>query len=168
MINLYIRYTSIFLFYTLVQVLVLNNIILGGVAAPMLYVYVLLLLPASMPRPWVITVGFLLGLTIDLFTNTPGLNALATVVAAFFREPIIGLFNKREIQTEKYSIVSMGWSAYMTFALTLISVHHILLFAVEYFSLFNFYLLLVKCVASVALTTFLVFLIEHLKSSTHD
>ena len=40
--------------------------------------------------------SFLLGLTVDIFSNTPGMNAAAATLLAFMREPILRLVTLRD------------------------------------------------------------------------
>ena len=76
----------------LIQVLLLNHINLWGYATPFLYIWLILKLPYDMPRGLVITLGFITGLIIDIFCNTPGMHAFATTTLAFMRLPILHLF----------------------------------------------------------------------------
>jgi len=81
-----------FILLLLLQVLVFNNMNLGGYLTPAIYVLFILLLPQSINKSMLLILGFGTGLTIDLFLNTPGLHAGATVLMAFARPGIIRLF----------------------------------------------------------------------------
>ncbi|GAB1360756.1 rod shape-determining protein MreD [Porphyromonadaceae bacterium] len=168
MINTIAKYTFWILFYILVQTLIINNINLWGIAAPQLYIYTLLILPATLSRNLLLTIGFLVGLTIDIFCNTLGMHTLAIITAAFLQKPILSLFHKRGVEVEEYSIRTLGVSSYMKFCSLFVLTHHLLLFTIEYFSIFNFYLLFFKGIASAIVTTLLIFLIENLKLSLGD
>ena len=61
-----------FVVLVLLQVLVFNHIYIFGYGTPLLYIYLILKMPIKVPRNVVMLVGFLLGLTIDVFTNTLG------------------------------------------------------------------------------------------------
>lgn len=74
-----------FIVLVLIQVLILNNIEFSGYINPFLYVLFILLLPFETPAWLLLVSGFALGLTVDLFMNTPGLHAAATVLTAFVR-----------------------------------------------------------------------------------
>jgi rod shape-determining protein MreD len=56
----------------LFQVFILNNIQLSGFVNPYFYVLFILLLPFEIPGWLLLSLGFVLGLTIDVFSNTPG------------------------------------------------------------------------------------------------
>ena len=80
-----------FILLVLFQVLVLNNIQFLGYINPYLYILFILSLPVQMPRWFLLVLAFILGLSIDIFSNTLGMHAFATVFVAFFREGIIKL-----------------------------------------------------------------------------
>lgn len=61
-----------------IQVLVLNHVHLMGYAMPFLYVYLILVLNINVSRNILLLWGFFLGLAVDIFSNTPGMNAAAT------------------------------------------------------------------------------------------
>jgi len=78
-----------FVFLILFQVLILNNIQFSGYINPYFYIYFILLLPFETPRWLLLLSAFLLGLSLDAFTNTFGLNASACVLMAFARPFVI-------------------------------------------------------------------------------
>lgn len=56
--------------FCLAQVLVLNHIHLFGVATPLLYAYFVLMFRADYPRWGIIMWSFVLGVVLDMFSNT--------------------------------------------------------------------------------------------------
>ena len=62
-----------FALFFLVQVLVLGRIHLFHYATPFLYVYFVAMFPRNHEKWAVLVWSFLLGLLIDIFSNTPGL-----------------------------------------------------------------------------------------------
>ena len=73
----------------LLQVLVLNYVHIHQFAKPLLYVYFILKLDSNTGRNQTMLWSFALGLCIDILSNTPGLNATASVLLAFFRQPLL-------------------------------------------------------------------------------
>ena len=67
----------------LLQVLVLNYVHIHQFAKPLLYVYFILKLDSNTGRNQTMLWSFALGLCIDILSNTPGLNATASVLLAF-------------------------------------------------------------------------------------
>ena len=91
-----IKQTLWFLALVLVQVLVFNHIHVAGYATPFIYIYFLLMLNLDTKRNTLLLAGFLLGLVIDMFANTPGMNAAATTLLAFLRPWLLSLFVPRD------------------------------------------------------------------------
>ena len=88
-IQLVVRFASLLL----LQVLVFKQIQLGGswFASTQLIVYpiFILLLPLKMPRSLVIFLAFILGLSVDMFYDSPGIHASASVLLGFMRPTIL-------------------------------------------------------------------------------
>lgn len=91
MINSILRGFIYFVVLVLAQVLILNNIHFLRVATPFLYLYFILKLPVGISRTNVVFFSFLIGLVIDIFSNTPGMHAFACTLAGFIRHPLIQL-----------------------------------------------------------------------------
>ena len=97
MINNILRGFFYFVVLVLIQVLVLNNIHFLRVATPFLYLYFILKMPVGTSRTNVVFFSFLIGLVIDIFSNTPGMHAAACTFAGFIREPLIRLFMGKDL-----------------------------------------------------------------------
>ena len=80
----------------LVQVLFLNHICWFGVATPFLYIYLLLIIDRDIDRNVLMLLAFAMGLSVDVFCNTFGVNAAACVLLAFLRPWLIRICAPRE------------------------------------------------------------------------
>ena len=69
-----------FLGLVLLQVLVLNQVHIGGYATPFFYIYFILKFNSRVGRNNLMLWSFFLGLTVDVFSNTPGMNAAVRAV----------------------------------------------------------------------------------------
>jgi rod shape-determining protein MreD len=155
-----IKAIFLFIFLLFLQVWVLNRIHVGGFATPLLYIYFILKLSSGNTRSSVILAAFAIGLALDIFNNTPGMNALASTVAGFFRYYVLNLFSSREEDTFIPSSGTMGMGAFMRYAAVVILLHHITLFCMEAFSFFSLSVLILKIICSSALTLILIFALE--------
>ena len=152
-----------FIILVLVQVLVLNNIQFLGFINPYIYILFILSLPVRMPRWTALLLAFALGLTIDIFSNTPGMHAFATVMVAFFRNSIINLFitiDEGNNPTPSYYTFSVG--TYVKYVVFMVLIHHVTLFFLEAFSFSHFWLLLAKIILSSAVTILLILGVQSL------
>ena len=149
-----------FILLVLLQVLVLNKISFLGYAVPFAYIYFMLKLPVGINRNVAVFAGFLLGFVIDIFCNTPGMNAAATTLIGLLCRPVQGLFFMVDDHNEQAPGFKSLGSAFLKYALLLIIVHHIVLVSIESFSFFNIKLVLLRIMLSAILTFVLVFAFE--------
>ena len=119
------------------QVLIFNQISIFGFATPFLYIYFLLKLPVGRNMFYVIIAGFLLGFIIDIFLNTPGINAAATTLVAAFRHLLLRLFFIKDETEEYIPSIYTAPGAFIKYASVAVIIHQTVLFALESFSLFN-------------------------------
>lgn len=155
-----IKYITLFIILVLVQVLVLNRISLFGYGIPFVYIYFILKLPLGCNRSLTSFLGFLIGFTIDLFCNTPGLNAAAATLIGFISRPIQKLFFAVEDYNDQIPSISSLGAAYSKYMFLLILIHHVFLISIESFSYFNPQILLLRMAVSVLLTSLLIFAFE--------
>ena len=85
MIINYLHKIGWFVGLVLLQVLILNNVHIVGYATPFLYIYLILKFESDVPRNALMLWAFFLGLAVDILSDTPGMNAAATVLLAFLR-----------------------------------------------------------------------------------
>ncbi len=119
-----------FIFLVGLQVLILNHIHFGGYIYPMAYVYFILLLPFETAGWALLLSSFALGLSVDFFSNSLGLNAAASLVMAFCRPGVIKLLkSKKEYETGiQPGIKDLGFRWFFFYALILVVLHHSALF----------------------------------------
>ena len=162
MIREWYRIIISFTVFVLLQVLVMNNIHLFGLITPFIYLYAILKLPVDITRSSVILMSFLLGLIIDIFTNTFGLHAAACSFIGFVRMPLLERFvDLREMPEGSIpSYNSFGITKFMQYAFIMVALHHVTLFVVESFSFFQPLLMITRILSSILLTTILMFVIE--------
>ncbi len=141
MSNIYVKNIIRFLLLVLFQVLVLDQVSLGGYVIPYVYVLFILLLPFDIPKSLLLILAFGTGLTIDFFGNTLGLHAAALVFLAFARPGVLRFYFKKieYLPGEEPSIVKLGFGGFLKYSVTLIFLHHLVLFYLETFSFHNFF-----------------------------
>lgn len=148
----------------LLQVLILNNVHIAGYATPFLYIYLILKFESNVSRNVLMLWGFFLGLTVDIFSDTPGMNASATVLLAFLRPTFLRLFVPRDtLEALVPSIRSMGVSPFLKYLFACVFVHHGMLLTIEFFSFAHIGMLLLRIVASTLLTVACIMAIEGIR-----
>ncbi len=135
------KYIVMFIVLVLLQVLILNNIQFSGLINPYIYILFILLLPFTIPGYLLLGLSFLLGITIDIFNNSPGMHAGAAVLLGFMRPGIARLISSREI-IEKGNMPNMaqlGYASFIKYTVFAVLVHHFFLFYAEAFSFGGFF-----------------------------
>ncbi len=144
------KYAVMFVGLVLLQVLILNNIQFSGFVNPYVYILFIMLLPFTIPGYAVLGLSFLLGLSIDIFSNTPGVHSSATVLLGFLRPGIANLISSREI-IEKGNTPNMkqlGFASFLKYTIIAVLVHHLFLFYAEAFSFEGFFHTLLRIILS--------------------
>lgn len=141
----------------LLQVIILNNINFLGYINPYFYMVFVLFYPIKKLDSAFLLISFLLGLAIDFFANTGGVNAAATLFIAFIRLPVIKLvLGKSELEYGSLSLKKMKFNNAFTIILILTLVHHFIIYALEYFSFDNIGLILQKTLLTGIFTLILI------------
>ena len=152
-----------FLGLAMLQVLVLNQMHIWGYATPFLYIYFILKLNTRTSRNALMLWAFALGLVIDIFGNTPGMNAASVILLAFSRTSILRLVTLRDIDEGfRPSVRSMGVSSFMRYVFLSCSLFCTVLFLIDIFSFYDFPVLLLKILSSIISTMLCVFCVEML------
>lgn len=156
-----IRLILLFIFLIFLQVWLLSNIHLFGVATPLLYIYFLIKLPVNMNRSAVIGLSVLMGFILDIFSGTLGLNMLVMVITGFLRYYLLKLFAPRDLFDDSTpSFSTFGKLLFLRYAGFIVFIHILFLYSIESFSLFTPWQLALRIVSSFALTVLLVFAFE--------
>ncbi|MDE7411913.1 MAG: rod shape-determining protein MreD [Paramuribaculum sp.] len=149
---IYLFITTIFLIAA--QVIVFNHVCLFGVAVPFIFLYTILRLPVNLSLEWTFTISFALGLTIDIFSDTQGMCALACTMLAALRRPVLRLYFSRDDElTDAYpSISSLGFDVYFKYTVTLTLIFCALIFIIESLDVYTFGTIILRIGASTVLT----------------
>ena len=86
-----------FTLFLLIQIIILNEVPpLHKFITPYIYFLFLLWLPFGTSRLVMTILGFVLGYTLDLFMNTPGLHAAACLLVGYIRPTVLNLLLAQE------------------------------------------------------------------------
>ncbi|NWJ52276.1 MAG: rod shape-determining protein MreD [Bacteroidetes bacterium] len=141
MSNTFIRISLRFVVLILVQVLILSNVHFLGYLNPYVYLLFILTMPFETPK-WVLLItAFALGLSVDLFSNSLGMHAAASVFAAYFRPGVISLITSRKEYEPgvEPSIADLGFQWFITYTFIITFLHHFFLFLIEAFRFSGFF-----------------------------
>ena len=128
-----VRQLFAFLAYLAIHVLLVRYISIGAHAFCFLYLAFILLLPIEVGIIPLLFIGFFSGLTVDLFGNTPGIHAAATVLLAYLRNFWLESITPQGGYEQGSSLLvqNQGLTWFLTYAFPLIFVQHLVLFLLE-------------------------------------
>ena len=153
-----------FISLLMAQVFIFDNIRFGNYIHPYVYMLFVMLLPFETPKWRLILDGFLMGMSIDIFSGTPGLNAAATVFMAYVRPYVINAMTRKsdiEDKTEP-SVTEMGVNWFFVYGLLLLILHNLVLFWLEAFSIKLLGIVLLEVLLSAPISLIVIILIIYI------
>lgn len=157
----FLKRVGLFVAFVLAQALVLGRIHLFHCATPLLYVYFITMFPRNYPKSGVLTWAFVMGLTIDIFTNTPGLAAASLTAVAAIQPYFYALFIPRDAaETLEPSLINLGPTKYSYYVVTLVTIYCLLFFTLEMFNFDNLLEWTMSVGGSILVTLALIFTFE--------
>lgn len=167
MLNLIAKNSIRFIVFVLIQALIIKNFELGRFINPFIYVLFVLMLPFETPKWLLLISAFFLGLTIDMFYDTAGMHAAATVWMAYLRPGVLSLIAPREgyDNNSQPTIQHFSIPWFLSYAGTLILLHHLVLFYIEIFRFSEFFSTFFRVLASSFFSLLFVFISQYLFSN---
>jgi rod shape-determining protein MreD len=130
-LNIAIRFVGLLF----LQVFILNYVNIFGYINPMVYIAWVFLYPVRKTRSVFLILSFLLGISIDFFSDSGGVNAFAITFIAYFRLPILmAVLRKSDLDYGQFNLKTLSANKIILFIAILTFIHHFIVFSVEYFS----------------------------------
>ena len=155
------RRTRNFVLLALAQVIIFSQIHLFGYATACIFLIFLLKLPRHTSRNALLMWGFLFGLAVDMFSNTPGINTAAATAMGFARNTFLSTFTHKGMPDDFIpGVKSLKWGSYLVDSLMCIVLFYVILFLLELFTISNLVPLLISVASSTLLTMLFVVVTE--------
>jgi rod shape-determining protein MreD len=151
-----------FILLLAVQIIVFNNFNFLGYVSPFPYLLFIILYPVNGNKSGLLVASFLLGLIVDMFSNSGGIHATACLALAYLR-PYIFKFSfglSYEYQTIKLNDVLTPER--FSFILLSVVIHHFTLFLLEAFQFSFFWDILLRTLLSTVFTILICIIIIYL------
>jgi len=117
------------------QLIIFNNINLFGYINPFPYILFVILFPVNGNKQLLIISSFLLGITMDLFSNSGGVHTTACLILAYARPSIFKFSFGVSYEYQTIKINDSLTSERFSFLLVSVVIHHFTLFILEVFQL---------------------------------
>ncbi|WP_196889584.1 rod shape-determining protein MreD [Aureivirga sp. CE67] len=154
--NLIISNVLRFFVLILLQVLVFNSFNFLGFINPAIYILFIILFPIRRERTVVLVSSFLLGLFIDFFSNSGGVNAAAMLLIAYLRIYIIKFIHgSREYDYALFNPRNLAIGKLISYVGILTFIHQFTFYLLSNFTFHNFLDTLFKVIVSSIVTTIL-------------
>ncbi|MBW2936830.1 rod shape-determining protein MreD [Aureisphaera sp. CAU 1614] len=149
--------TARFLVLILLQVVLLDHINFLGYVNPYLYIYFILLYPLTGNKSLLILLSFLLGLSVDMFNNSGGIHAGASVFIAWIRPLVLKYSFGVSYEYNTVKINTASFSQQLVFIVSMVFIHHLILFSLEIFNTSQILFILKSTLFSGIFTTIIIF-----------
>ena len=158
------KYILLALAIILAQVLVLNHVAFQTYVNPYLYVFLIYMLPFNTNKTLTLAIAFVVGFMVDVFSDTAGWHAGASVLAMFTRNVMINITKPLEGHEEGdgISVFSLGLSNYLIFTGIIVGIHHFYLFFIESFKWSSLFPSLLKGLFSSVFTLILMISFQYI------
>ncbi len=157
-----LKYGLLFLVIILLQVLLFNNLDLNIYTSPFVYVAFVALLPMELASIYVLLLGFVMGVTMDVSMLTMGINTIASLFTAYTRSFILELTVGKEILNDGGvpSIKRLGFVKMVRYITLFCLIHCIIFFSLETLSFQYMYLTVLQIICSTLISVLLLFFVS--------
>lgn len=150
-----------FVILVLVQGVIISQIQVSRYAVPLLYVVFILKLSSDTGRKALLLYSFFIGLCVDIFGNTPGLNATASIWLAMARPSLLRWQTSRDASGSFVpGIKSMRVWPFLRYVLPCVFLHSAVLNTIDAFSVARATDIVIATIADTIVTVVLIMVIE--------
>lgn len=162
MIKDIVKHAFSFILFLLIQVLVVNQIHLGWVVNPYVYIAFILLLPIGTPGWLLLISAFAMGLGVDAFSNTPGMHAAASLLIAFLRSSLHRVMIPHDTfqPGTQPDVATFGLAWFIKYVVVMTMIHHTAFFLLEALSVEHMGVVVLKAFASMFVSVLLILLVQ--------
>ncbi|WP_158728486.1 MULTISPECIES: rod shape-determining protein MreD [unclassified Flavobacterium] len=124
-----------FILLLALQIIVFNNMNLLGYISPFPYVLFIILYPVNGNKSALLASSFLLGIILDLFSNSGGTHATACILLAYLRPTLFKFAFGLSYEYQTIKLNEVLTPQRFSFILLSVVIHHFTLFLLEAFQL---------------------------------
>ena len=155
---------NLFRFFILLslQVIVFNNINLFGFISPFPYILFIILYPVNGNKSGLLVASFLLGIILDMFSNSGGIHTTACLFLAYFRPSIFKFAFGVSYEYQTIKLNDTLTPERFSFLLVAVVLHHLVLFIFEAFQFSLLWDILIRTLLSSIVTLVICIIIIYL------
>ncbi|RKS13080.1 rod shape-determining protein MreD [Flavobacterium sp. 120] len=151
-----------FILLLAVQIIIFNNMNFLGYISPFPYILFIILYPVNGNKSGLVVASFLLGLIMDMFSNSGGIHATACLVLAYFRPAIFKFAFGLSYEYQTVKLNDVLTPERFSFILLSVVIHHFTLFLLEAFQFSFIFDILIRTLLSTVFTIIICIIIIYL------
>lgn len=157
-----IYYSFLTLFMVLVQLFLLKNVALFGVAFGFIYLLPILILPSSIKTIPLMLIAFLMGFVLDVFYETIGMHTAAITFLAFLRLVWLRLTISSGGYDDEIepSLSEIGLGKFISYSFPLIFLYSLTFFAADQWGSGAYFRVIYKSILSALFTGLLIIIVQ--------
>ena len=157
-------FVNIFRFILLlaVQIVIFNTMNLLGYISPFPYMLFIILYPVNGNKSGLLLASFMLGLIMDMFSNSGGIHTAACIVLAYYRPYLFKLSFGLSYEYQTVKLNDVLTPERFSFILFSVVIHHFVLFLLEASQFAFFWDMLLRTILSSVFTIILCIIIIYL------
>ena len=141
-----------FILLLAVQIAIFNNMNFLGFIMPLPYILFIILYPVNSNKSALLLSSFLLGLTMDLFSNSGGIHTTACLILAYYRPYIFKFAFGVSYEYQTIKLNEALTPERFSFILLAVIIHHFTLFILEAFQVSFIFDILIRTLLSTIFT----------------
>jgi len=164
MSNIWKKYSILFITLVLFQALVLNYFDISRFVYPMVFVMLILDLPIKTSQFTVLIISILLGIILDVLSDTFGLHTSSLILVAYIRPIVLRLIRPRDGYDKiiQPNLQEMGKLWYAEYTLIILFAHHLWFFSLELFRIDLIGIIILKSLISSIFSLILILMVQYL------
>lgn len=157
-----VQYTLFVLVLVVAQVLVFNQLNLWGFVSVFVYLLFLVVAPMRIKSIRLMLLSFVVGLSVDMFSQSYGIHTFSVVLVAFLRPKLLLLFMSAEVSEVSALFFIKNTLSYYKYVFVLVFIYCLSAFFIEVFDFTMFGVVVVKSISSTVVTTTFIFVFNTL------
>ena len=149
------------------QGLFFNNINFLGSINPFIYIFFIAYFPLKNNRSCFIFCAFIYWLIIDVFSDTHAIHSSSTLIISYIRPNLLKLFFGMAYEHQVVKFNSIELKQNLFYLLSIIFIHHFILFGLEVFDMSKISLILKNTFSSLVFTVLVIYILFELIISRH-
>lgn len=151
-----------FILLLAVQIIIFNNMNFLGYISPFPYILFIILYPVNGNKSGLVLASFMLGLIMDMFSNSGGIHATACLVLSYFRPSIFKFAFGLSYEYQTVKLNDVLTPERFSFILLSVVIHHFTLFILEAFQFSLILDILIRSLLSTIFTIIICIIIIYL------